>query len=109
MNPLRHLLFAVVALLACLVLPVAVVSLWTDSVVTETDAYVETVGPLADDAVVQDFVQQRLVAETLTRLPQAPPRLVDRAATRACRAGSPAAWERANRGAHPADGRSPRC
>ena len=101
MNPLRHLLFAVVALLACVVLPVAVVSLWTDSVVTDTDAYVETVGPLADDAVVQDFVQQRLVAETLTRLPQAPPRLVDRAATRVVEGPEfRPAWEQANRGAH---------
>ena len=101
MHPLRHLLFAVVALLACVVLPVAVVSLWTDSVVTDTDGFVETVGPLADDAVVQDVVQERLVAETLTRLPQAPPRLVDRAATRVVEGPEfRPAWEQANREAH---------
>jgi hypothetical protein len=100
-RPVRHLVFFVVALLACLVLPVAVVSLWTDSVVTDTDAYVETVGPLADDTVVQDFVEQRLVAETLTRLPQAPPRLVDRAASRVVQGPEfRPAWEQANREAH---------
>ena len=101
MKLLRRLVFAVAALLACLVLPVAVVSLWTDSVVTDTDAYVETVGPLSDDPVVQDFVQQRLVAETLTRLPQAPPRLVDRAATRVVKGPEfRPAWEESNREAH---------
>lgn len=101
MRFLRHLVFAVVALLACVVLPVAVVSLWTDSVVTDTDAYVETVGPLADDPVVQEFVQRRLVVETRTRLPQAPPRLVDRAATRVVEGPEfRPAWEQANRAAH---------
>ncbi|MET1058123.1 MAG: hypothetical protein ABWX84_00885 [Nocardioides sp.] len=101
MSPVRHLVFAVVALLACLVLPVAVVSLWTDSVVTDTDAYVDTVGPLADDPVVQEFVQQRLVAETRSRLPLAPPRLVDRAATRVVQGPEfRPAWEQANREAH---------
>ncbi len=101
MHPLRRLFFAVTALLACVVLPVAVVSLWTDSVVTDTDGYVETVGPLADDAAVQDFVRQRLVAETLTRLPQASPRLVDRAATRVLEGPEfRPAWEASNREAH---------
>jgi hypothetical protein len=100
-RPVRHLTFAVTALLACLLLPVAVVSLWTDSVVTDSDAYVETVGPLADDPVVQEFVRDRLVQETLTRLPQAPPRLVTTAATRVVEGPEfRPAWERANREAH---------
>jgi hypothetical protein len=100
-RPVRLLTFAVSALLACLLLPVAVVGLWTDSVVTDSDGYVETVGPLADDEVVQEFVRDRLVQETLARLPQAPPRLVASAATRVVKGPEfRPAWEQANREAH---------
>ncbi len=40
MRPVRHLVFVVVALLACLALPLAIVSTWTANVVTDTDGYV---------------------------------------------------------------------
>ena len=101
MRPARHLAFVVVAVLACLVLSAAVVSTWLSSVVTDSDAYVDTVGPLADDAVVQDFVEESLVAATLERLPQAPPAAVRRAAARVVQGPEfRPAWEQANRSAH---------
>lgn len=101
MRPVRHLTFAVTALLACLLLPVAVVSLWSDSVVTDSDEYVATVGPLADDPVVQEFVHDRLVEETLARLPRVPEPLVSVAATRVVEGPEfRPAWEQANRQAH---------
>lgn len=48
------------AVLACLVLPLALVSVWVSGVVTSTDRYVATVAPLASDPVVQRAVEDRL-------------------------------------------------
>ena len=48
------------AVLACLVLPLALVSAWVSGVVTNTDRYVATVGPLASDPLVQQAVEDRL-------------------------------------------------
>ena len=101
MRPARHLTFVLVAVLACLVLSAAVVSTWVSTVVTDSDAYVDTVGPLADDSVVQDFVEESLVAATLERLPQAPPAAVRRAAARVVQGPEfRPAWDEANRSAH---------
>ena len=78
MTPLRHLFFAVLAVLSVLVLPLAVVSAWTESVATDTDQYVQTVAPLAEEPVVQDFVSRQLAAEVVARIPGADPALVAR-------------------------------
>ena len=52
----------VAAILACVVLPLATLSVWLDQRVTDTDAYVDAVGPLADDPVVQRLVATRVEA-----------------------------------------------
>jgi hypothetical protein len=50
------------ALLTCVLLPLALVGAWAKAVALDTDRYVETVGPLAEDPVVQAAVADRLGA-----------------------------------------------
>jgi hypothetical protein len=57
---LRGLLWRLFAVLTWLLLPVALTSGWLAAVVTDTDSYVDTVGPLASDATVQRAVADRL-------------------------------------------------
>ncbi len=57
---------------AAVVLPIALVAVWVGAVATDTDRYVATVGPLADDPVVQDAVAARLERATVGAL-DAPP------------------------------------
>lgn len=57
---LRGLLWRLFAVLASLVLPVALASAWLSTVVSDSDTYVDTVGPLAADPTVQ-----RVVADSL--------------------------------------------
>lgn len=49
-----------VTLLACLLLPLALVSSWLATTVSDTDAYVETVTPLASDPEVLSAVRSEL-------------------------------------------------
>ncbi|TFC91720.1 MULTISPECIES: hypothetical protein [Cryobacterium] len=60
---LRWRAFLAVVLIAVGVLlaPVAVVSQWTKTVVTDTDAFVATVAPLGDDPAVQAFLVTEIV------------------------------------------------
>ncbi len=55
-------------LFATLLLPLAVLSAWTAAIVEDTDTYVDTVGPLADDPVVTEAVAARLTAASLAAL-----------------------------------------
>ncbi len=48
------------AVACCLLLPLALVAAWGKAIVTHTDRYVATVGPLASDPVVQAAVETRL-------------------------------------------------
>ncbi|MFN8190940.1 MAG: hypothetical protein U0R78_10980 [Nocardioidaceae bacterium] len=64
----RALLSRVLVALACLVLPLALVSVWVSAVVTDTDRYVATVAPLADNAVVRDEVEQRFETRIMSSL-----------------------------------------
>ena len=83
---LRGLLWRLFAVLASLILPVALASAWLSTVVTDSDAYVDTVGPLASDPTVQ-----QAVADAWRALPSAPSR------TRPARASTPAAASRSPR------------
>jgi len=58
----------VLVVLACLVLPLALASMWVSAVLTDTDRYVGTVGPLADSAVVKSEVDQRLETRVMSSL-----------------------------------------
>lgn len=103
----RTFLAGLTGLLAALLLPLSMLSVWMDRVVTDTDRYVETVTPLADDPVVQaaaiaklDPAALRLVQRNGRTLPGAD-RLVHLVVQRVVE--SPAfrtAWAQANRSAH---------
>lgn len=56
------------ALLAAVVLPLAVLSAWTAAMVEDTDTWVEDVAPLAEDPVVTEQVASRLAAASLAAL-----------------------------------------
>jgi hypothetical protein len=62
---LRTLLAGLAGLLAAVLLPASVLSVWVDGVVTDTDRYVETVTPLADDDVVKAAAVKELEREAL--------------------------------------------
>lgn len=71
-------LSGLLAVLAALVLPLAVVSVWASTVVSDTDRYVRTVGPLADDPEVQDAVERRLESLVMDHLAERIRQLADR-------------------------------
>jgi len=65
----RHTVAAVLVLiLACLLAPVSVVAVWAKSQVFDTDRYVETVAPLANDPAVQNMVTARITDEIFSRV-----------------------------------------
>jgi len=100
----------VAAVLACVILPLATVSVWLDQRVTDTDAYVDAVGPLAEDPDVQRLVAARVETAVVAALPL--DRLPAVAAANAETAvhtvvlavitspSFPPAWREANREAH---------
>ncbi len=108
--PTRTMTSRIAVLLACVVLPLATVSVWLDQRVTETDGYVDAVGPLAEDAAVQRAVAARLEEAVLAALPL--DRLPDNARENATLAVHtvvlailtssefPPAWRAANQTAH---------
>ena len=57
-----------VLILACLLAPVSVVAVWAKSQVFDTDRYVETVAPLAEDPAVQAMVTTRITNEIFSRI-----------------------------------------
>jgi hypothetical protein len=96
------------AVLAAVLLPLSLVSVWVHAVVSDTDRYVETVSPLADDdavkaAAVVELEREalQLAATTGGPLPPGTDRLVHLVVQRVV--DGPAfrtAWEQANRSAH---------
>ena len=99
---------ALTGLLAALLLPVSLLSVWVHGVVSDTDTYVETVTPLADDDVVKAAAVEELEREALqlaattgTPLPPGTEELVHLVVQRVV--DSPTfrtAWVEANRAAH---------
>ncbi len=104
---LRTALAGVAGLLAAVLLPLSLLSVWVHGVVSDTDTYVKTVTPLADDEVVQAAAVEELDRATMQFLESAgvaPPGvgiLVHAVVQRVV--ASPAfrtAWIAANRTAH---------
>jgi hypothetical protein len=104
----RSLVASLTGLLAAVLLPLGIVSVWVDGVVSDTDSYVETVTPLADDdavkaAAVEELQREalQLIAGTGATLPPGGEKLVHLVVRGAV--DSPVfriAWARANRSAH---------
>jgi hypothetical protein len=59
---------AVLLTLACVLAPLSVVSVWASTYMSDTDQYVETVAPLADDPAVQASVADAVTVAILDRL-----------------------------------------
>jgi hypothetical protein len=82
---------AVLIVVACVLAPLSVVSVWASTVISDTDSYVETVAPLADDPAVQDALATEVTQavfenldvegvttdalETIAGQPDVPPRV----------------------------------
>lgn len=82
---------AVLITLACVLAPLSVASVWASNVLSDTDRYVETVAPLADDPAVQAALADEVTTavfdnldvaavttealRTLAALPNLPPRV----------------------------------
>ncbi|MEV6651106.1 hypothetical protein [Streptomyces sp. NPDC051219] len=64
----RSLLSAVLIILAAVLSVLSVVAVWADSIVGDTDRYVATVAPLADDPAVQTAVTNRATAALLAEI-----------------------------------------
>ena len=90
------------ALLACLLLPLAVLSTWTATVVGDTDSYVDTVAPLAEDRDVQDAAAEKMVDLVDEQISLGPARPTVKQATLVVVEGPafPPVWRAANRAAH---------
>ena len=64
----RPIVVALLVLTAFVLAPASVVARWANDVVSDTDRYVETVAPLADDPAVQKAVVDRVTAELFKRI-----------------------------------------
>jgi hypothetical protein len=51
---------------ACVLAPLSVVAIWTRNQVTNTDRYVATVAPLADDPAIQNAIADQITAQVFT-------------------------------------------
>ncbi|PBC78996.1 hypothetical protein BX265_3789 [Streptomyces sp. TLI_235] len=68
-RPLRSATAALLIVLAALLTPLAVLAAWTKAEITDTDRYVATMAPLADDPAVQAAVTNRVTEAVVQRLP----------------------------------------
>lgn len=103
MNPLRTSVASLLGLLACLLLPFGVLSVWVAQQVSDTDAYVETVGPLAENDTVKDEASTRVSAEIGRQVPEVKREqaTVDLVVDRVVDGPEfPGVWRTANRVAH---------
>jgi hypothetical protein len=62
----RTILASLLIVLACVLAPLSVVAVWTRNQVTNTDRYLATVAPLADDPTIQDAVADQITAQVFT-------------------------------------------
>jgi hypothetical protein len=67
-NRARSAAAVVLILLGALLAPVAVVAAWAERTLTDTDRYVATVGPLAEDPTVQSALAGRLTQAVTKRI-----------------------------------------
>src|SRR4051812_11363175 len=65
---LRALGSTVVLVVACLLAPFSVASVWASTVLSDTSRYVETVAPVADDPAVQAAIADQVTAAIMENL-----------------------------------------
>jgi hypothetical protein len=59
----RTILASLLIVLACVLAPLSVVAVWTRNQVTNTDRYLATVAPLADDPAIQNAIADQITAQ----------------------------------------------
>lgn len=64
----RALTAGVLIVLACVLAPLSVASVWASAVLSDTDQYVETVAPLAEDPAVQQAIADEVTQAVLENL-----------------------------------------
>ncbi|QLQ11321.1 MAG: hypothetical protein HZY75_14245 [Nocardioidaceae bacterium] len=64
----RALVTIVLVTLATLLAPVSVVATWSKDLVSDTDRYIETIAPLAENPVVQQAIATRITNEVMDRI-----------------------------------------
>ena len=64
----RSFISALLIVVACLLAPLSVLSVWASTVVSQTDRYVETVAPIADDPGVQAAITDEVTAAVMENL-----------------------------------------
>ncbi|MCX5357949.1 hypothetical protein OG864_04400 [Streptomyces sp. NBC_00124] len=57
----RKVVSAVLIVLACILVPVSVLTVWVHDIALDTDRYVETVAPLASDPAIEEAAHNRMV------------------------------------------------
>jgi len=57
----RRILCAVLVVLVCILAPLSLLAVWTRNTLLNTDQYVETIGPLARNADIQQAIADRIV------------------------------------------------
>ena len=62
----RTVVAVLLIVLACVLAPLSVVAVWTRNQVTNTDRYVQTVSPLADDPAIQNAIADQITAQVFT-------------------------------------------
>ena len=62
----RTVVAAVLIVVGCVLAPLSVVAVWTRNQVTDTDRYVATVAPLADDPAIQAAIADQITAQVFT-------------------------------------------
>ena len=67
-NRARSAAAVVLIVVGALLAPVAVAATWTERTLTDTDRYVDTVGPLADDPTVRSARAGRLTEAVMSRI-----------------------------------------
>jgi hypothetical protein len=67
-HPSRSAAAVVLIAVGALLAPVGVVAAWAERTLTDTDRYVATVGPLADDPTVQSALAGRMTQAVMTRI-----------------------------------------
>jgi hypothetical protein len=64
----RSVASATLIIIACVLAPVSVTAVWANRQISDTDRYVETISPLADDAVIQAAVADEITQAVLENI-----------------------------------------
>ena len=62
----RTIVATLLIVVGCVLAPLSVVAVWSSNQLTNTDRYVETVSPLADEPAIQDAIAGKITAEVFT-------------------------------------------